>query len=412
VVKYATPGRRGNIPCANILQIVDLGIVQICATKLRGVQIIATVMMFPSGVMCSLMFSLRDLKKHHATSCVVITRPPEIIACIKIPTSLTDVFLIFDSHPRPSHPDGAGFTFNTSVNTTARYLTNLLAVDRRLLADKNMQWQTQLLGNFSGHIFVSNSDRRGVEELSETVLESSLTILALREEIAGLKDQNSSLIEDKRRMSTELNAIKAKHRRDQGQLDAGLWSGPSQGQSNNRSSTRTSPSAIASTSRVHKEFYRDPSPPRQPLVYYSGDPCPPSNSTLSTSHLDADSNSFDISSNDDHGISFLTQVQLALEEFPHPGSQKALEKQREFEEEDRRLAAECMALRAHFAIFSCTVCFEDHPEDYLARITGCDHTFCRDCLRSYIISKVTDHRYPIFCPVCITDKGSSEPSGK
>ncbi|KAF9499666.1 hypothetical protein BDN71DRAFT_1441837 [Pleurotus eryngii] len=52
--------------------------------------------------------------------------------------------------------------------------------------------------------------------------------------------------------------------------------------------------------------------------------------------------------------------------------------------------------------FSCSICLDDHPEDDVALIPSCEHSFCRDCLRSYITNKVSEHRYPVFCPVCTT----------
>ena len=61
--------------------------------------------------------------------------------------------------------------------------------------------------------------------------------------------------------------------------------------------------------------------------------------------------------------------------------------------------------------FMCGVCLEVHPEEDVARVTICEHHFCRDCLRSYILSKLDEHRYPIFCPVCMTG-GLQEPSGE
>ncbi|KAG9224016.1 hypothetical protein CCMSSC00406_0004368 [Pleurotus cornucopiae] len=52
--------------------------------------------------------------------------------------------------------------------------------------------------------------------------------------------------------------------------------------------------------------------------------------------------------------------------------------------------------------FSCSICLDDHSEDDVALIPSCEHSFCRDCLRSYITNKVSEHRYPVFCPVCTT----------
>ena len=130
------------------------------------------------------------------SAAIVITRPPEIITCVKISISDgVDVFMIFDSHPRPDHPRGPGFTFNTSIDATANYLDNLLAIDQSILSDHSLQWQTQLLANFSGLLFVAKSTRFDSNpiEAERAMLEASLTILTLQAEVAEFKSQNASL---------------------------------------------------------------------------------------------------------------------------------------------------------------------------------------------------------------------------
>ena len=104
--------------------------------------------------------------------------------------------MVFDSHPRPDHPHGAGFTFSTSVDATARYLHDLLAIDENILSDRTLQWQTQLLANFSGLLFVAKTIGRfdlDAIEAERAMVESSLTILALQAEVAELKSQNAAL---------------------------------------------------------------------------------------------------------------------------------------------------------------------------------------------------------------------------
>ncbi|KAF4593021.1 hypothetical protein EYR38_008728 [Pleurotus pulmonarius] len=62
-----------------------------------------------------------------------------------------------------------------------------------------------------------------------------------------------------------------------------------------------------------------------------------------------------------------------------------------------------------YPTFSCSICLDDHPEDDVALIPSCEHSFCRDCLRSYITSKISEHRYPVFCPVCTTLSDQQSP---
>ena len=135
------------------------------------------------------------------SAALVITRPPEIVTCVKISIpDDADVFMLFDSHPRPDHPDGPGFTFTTSIDVTARYLDNLLAIDESILSDHSLQWQTQLLANFSGLLFVARATRfdSNPSEAERAMIDSSLSVLALQAEVAELKFQNAALQSDLR----------------------------------------------------------------------------------------------------------------------------------------------------------------------------------------------------------------------
>ena len=89
------------------------------------------------------------------------------------------------------------------------------------------------------------------------------------------------------------------------------------------------------------------------------------------------------------------------------------ELQQKFDEEDSRLRTEREALaNVQQQIFTCPVCTEEFSEEYVARVPGCDHGFCRECLRTYAVSKLEDHRFPILCPSCVADNTGKEPGGK
>lgn len=89
------------------------------------------------------------------------------------------------------------------------------------------------------------------------------------------------------------------------------------------------------------------------------------------------------------------------------------ELQKKFDDEDSRLRAEREALAVFQpSIFTCVVCTDEHPEDYVARVPGCDHGFCRECLRTYAVSKLEEHRFPILCPSCVADNTGKEPGSK
>ncbi|KAI0796933.1 hypothetical protein C8Q75DRAFT_802600 [Abortiporus biennis] len=86
-------------------------------------------------------------------------------------------------------------------------------------------------------------------------------------------------------------------------------------------------------------------------------------------------------------------------------AQLAAKTQREFEEEDNRLRREAQSLQSVVpATFNCGICLEEHTEYMIARIQPCKHSFCRDCIRSHIRAKIGEHRFPILCPICSTER--------
>jgi hypothetical protein len=142
----------------------------------------------------------------------MITRPPEIVACLKIPTSEGDVFLIFDSHIRPNHPFGAAFILNTSMDATAVYLAALFKVDKHS-SDRDIprqfQWQVDLMSHFSGHILVSKQyDVNDQKNANQTLLEPSMMILKLNAELAAMKSENSFLSSELEKSQNALSDLK------------------------------------------------------------------------------------------------------------------------------------------------------------------------------------------------------------
>jgi hypothetical protein len=153
----------------------------------------------------------KDLQTIHTSAVVIITRPPEIIVCLKLDIHNRDVFVIFDSHSRPSHPDGAGFILNTLIHHTATRLNEILPVDSHLMDDGDLQWQAQLLANYLGHIFVSRDLDNGHAHLKQTIIESSLAILALHAEVLDLRTQNSTLTSDTKRLEADMEKMEDDH---------------------------------------------------------------------------------------------------------------------------------------------------------------------------------------------------------
>jgi hypothetical protein len=147
----------------------------------------------------------------HGVVAAVVTRPPEIIALLKIPCEDTNVFVVFDSHPRESHPQGAAFIINASIDATANYLDDLLKFDMQIIEDKSLQWQAQLLANFSAHIYTPKNQLSDPDKQSDVVLESSLAVLALKAEVARLEARAKALESENQRLKRNNNELEDRY---------------------------------------------------------------------------------------------------------------------------------------------------------------------------------------------------------
>lgn len=59
--------------------------------------------------------------------------------------------------------------------------------------------------------------------------------------------------------------------------------------------------------------------------------------------------------------------------------------------------------------FECGVCMDVQPEDHITFLDPCRHTFCRNCIKNHIGSQLSEHRFPILCPVCEAEPGTTNP---
>jgi hypothetical protein len=77
--------------------------------------------------------------------------------------------------------------------------------------------------------------------------------------------------------------------------------------------------------------------------------------------------------------------------------------QRQFDEEDHFLAMEQQR------VFDCGVCLDMFPEESIARIDPCGHSFCRECVRGLIESQIESRRFPVLCPTCTAEPEKNRP---
>jgi hypothetical protein len=86
--------------------------------------------------------------------------------------------------------------------------------------------------------------------------------------------------------------------------------------------------------------------------------------------------------------------------------------QRQFDEEDHLLVAEraeLLAAAEQQRMFDCGVCLDTLPEDSIACIDPCGHSFCRECVRGFIVSQIESRRFPVLCPTCTAGPGNNRP---
>lgn len=79
----------------------------------------------------------------------------------------------------------------------------------------------------------------------------------------------------------------------------------------------------------------------------------------------------------------------------------------ELEEENARLIESL----GQQETFDCVMCMETNPVDDVAVVDGCEHRFCRDCLKQYLTTKLSEANFPIPCPTCSANKNRENPGG-
>jgi len=306
---------------------------------------------------------LRDLGRTSSSCAVaVVTRPPEIIACLKITNSGGNTFVIFDSHPRLDHPDGAALILVNSVEEAATRLSAILPYDDALMCDERLQWQAQLLGQFSSHTFIAREFDSSPKAMTYLVADASLTILSLQAKVAALESQNSFLMSENKRLETEAEQTEDTRTALEAQLRE-LAKPSSRG-----APTYPRPSA--------KNAEAGPSRPRFPDNLGEG------------------------RAEDRHDASMLEP-----EAVHDPTAQLVAEMQWQFDQEDRNIRQQRESLAtSQQKPFECTICLEEQSEDFAVRLQPCGHPFCRSCAREFILSNINDHRFPVLCPVCSAEK--------
>jgi hypothetical protein len=324
----------------------------------------------------------RELNNLDSSAVAIITRPPEIIACLKLRLTEKNIFIIFDPHSRPSYPNGAGMIVSTSIEGTARRLTEILpTVD---LTDSFLQLQAQLLANYNGHVFVPHGVEMSIPMLWQAMLESSLAQLLMQSEISELRSQNEVLKNEQQRLESEIKEAEARS-----QLQERLIQRQQQ---------------LGSSSRPPKYFNQPLAPTRQ-----SGSSRPSSSkastSTSTFNSFGPDSPSPGSSSGRVLGLSGCPPTPPSDHDDRLDSITYVMRPQHEFDNKDRALRAQRAELsKSTQRLFMCGICLQEIPNDSVARPDRCGHTFCRECLRGHVATRIGEHRFPVLCPSCTANK--------
>jgi hypothetical protein len=60
--------------------------------------------------------------------------------------------------------------------------------------------------------------------------------------------------------------------------------------------------------------------------------------------------------------------------------------------------------------FRCGICMDDQPLTNVSSPELCLHQFCRDCLRTYVQSKISERKFPVICPSCVLEQDVTDPA--
>ena len=334
---------------------------------------------------------------------MIITRPPEIVACFSIVDAPSPLFVIFDSHPRPNkHPDCAAFIFHHSSTSVARYLAELLKYDESLLREQGLQWQAQLLTQCSGDIFVASDAVLNDKGWAEVALDASLQVISLRAQVRERESQTQELTNEKQRMQAEITSLE----RDLLRIDNLL-----QRERAKMGRYEQQLATLRDASKPASQREAQATPHSRQVAGYNWRPLSIWDSWRPTGRTNE---------------AFPTLGQHTPPPPPPPPKSEpkpdreptpdvdmvALELQLAFNEENEQLEAQMRELqRIQPKFFDCKICFEQHQEDNVAIVHPCEHAYCRACLLSYAASKIEEHRYPILCPTCTADPQGNAPGG-
>ncbi|QRV98824.1 Zinc finger, C3HC4 type (RING finger) protein [Ceratobasidium sp. AG-Ba] len=361
---------------------------------------------------------------------VMLTRPPEMIALmyIPLPLSTTDrapkvksIYIVFDSHPRPSHPDGTALQIfpSTATDDVADYLADLLQFDEAIMNDPALEWHAQLLGQVSCHFFAPAVDlpqneyamnmtfltlKQLATENKDKLAASEKENRQLRSRVFDLEQEVAWLGNTDRRKQEEIRQLKSqadnKSHRGSAKDSSWTWDAPvkrnSKGKGRETQSGWTDPK-LNTPQKTTGRFYNNDNWPKPQPATSSGRSVSSRARTLpsSTSGPGPSGSRSGRVDQEDADLQRSLEVALAL--------------QQQFDDESIAFSRDQTLAQAYERPkFDCNICMDSFTDEAIALVEGCDHSCCRECMRSHVQSKIDERRYPITCPFCVV--GTDEKS--
>lgn len=328
------------------------------------------------------------------------------------------IYLIFDSHPRPDHPNGAAVQIFPSSPTdeVADYLMDLFQVDDALIKDPNLQWHVQLLGQVSYHLLAPAA---ASEPLSEYAL--NMQHLALIQRVNEAERKLREVESDKRRMQSkvfdleqEVGLLKfAGQRRDEEMQRLRSDLKPSKSSTWSFGSTHAKPD-VKGKKRDDTHGWRDDTYGQYANAQLSGsgtfetESSPwakaPTKSSRALPDIPSKSSNSHSGSSTSYQAAGPSNCKNLKPEDPDLARslQLAMIMQQQFDLERETFSIDqSLARAAERPKFDCGICMESFTDEAIAVVDGCEHSCCRECMRSHIQSKIEERRYPIPCPFCV-----------
>ncbi|OSC98946.1 hypothetical protein PYCCODRAFT_1374060 [Trametes coccinea BRFM310] len=332
------------------------------------------------------------------SACVIITRPPEIIACFSIADAgSSPLFIIFDSHPRPDkHPEGAAFIFHRSISASTAYLADLLKYDADVVRELGIQWEAQLLTQCSGDFFIASESRLTAEQWAQTALQASLQAVGIQARVREVELTNQELLAERKRLNGEVRALERDLLRS---VDALQREKARTERYRKEISDRTA--ALANLRAARSSSENAGGPPSNSLLDFFR----PENvwTIVGRSQRQGTSGASQSQSRTSNKKGKSSDHQAGPDDLA-----VALEAQLAFDKENEELKGQLAELqRAQPKFFDCGICLETYQEDHVAIVRPCDHICCRACLKTHTVTKVEEYSYPILCPLCIADRSST-----